>query len=76
MGALLYMLVVIIQKLVFDIDIPGYPTLVVLILLIGGIQMILLGIIGLYISKMYIETKKRPIYLMKDYLAPSERKDV
>lgn len=63
----IYMLVVIIQKLCFGISIPGYPTLVVLILLIGGIQMLLLGIIGQYIAKIYIEGKKRPIYIAKEY---------
>ncbi len=73
--SLLYMVVVIIQKLAFGIDIPGYPTLIVLILFIGGIQMILLGIIGLYISKMYIEGKRRPIYIAKEYLDSAERKD-
>lgn len=73
--SLLYMVVVIIQKLAFGIDIPGYPTLIVLILFIGGIQMILLGIIGLYISKMYIEGKRRPIFIAKEYLDSAEKKD-
>ena len=69
----LYMIVVVIQKLCFGIDIPGYPTLVVLILLIGGIQMLLLGIIGQYISKIYIEGKKRPIYIAKEYRGRNEQ---
>ena len=63
----LYMIVVVIQKLCFGIAIPGYPTLVVLILLIGGIQMLLLGIIGQYIARIYIEGKRRPIYIAKEY---------
>lgn len=66
--SLIYMIVVVIQKLFFGIAIPGYPTLVVLILLVGGIQMLLLGIIGQYIAKIYIEGKKRPIYIMKEYM--------
>lgn len=69
----LYMLVVIVQKLFFDIAIPGYPTLVVLILFIGGIQMLLLGIMGQYISKIYIEGKKRPIYIAKEYRGRNEQ---
>lgn len=64
--SVLYMIVVVIQKLCFDIPVPGYPTLVVLILLIGSIQMLLLGIIGQYISKIYIEGKRRPIYIAKE----------
>ena len=71
--SLIYMLVVIVQKLFFGIDIPGYATLVVLVLLIGGIQLISLGVIGQYISKIYIEGKKRPIFVQKDYLDNEER---
>lgn len=67
--SLLYMVAVIIQKLFFGIDVPGYPTLIVLILLLGGIQMILLGIIGQYIAKIYIEGKKRPIYIAREVLS-------
>lgn len=65
--SLIYMLVVIIQKLFFSIDIPGYATTVVLILLIGGIQLMALGVMGQYISKIYIEGKKRPIFIVKEY---------
>lgn len=70
--SILYMLVVIIQKLCFGIDVPGYPTLIVLILLLGGIQMVLLGIIGQYIAKIYIEGKKRPIYIARETLKKDE----
>lgn len=67
-AAISYMLFVIIQKLFFGISIPGYPTLIVSILFVGGIQLIILGILGQYISKIYIEGKKRPIYITKEYL--------
>ncbi len=66
--SLLYMLVVIIQKLFFGIDVPGYATLLVMILLIGGIQLVVLGIIGQYLSKVYIESKHRPLFIEKEYL--------
>lgn len=61
--AVAYMLVVIFQKLVFGIDVPGYPTLVVLILLLGGVQLTVLGIIGEYLARIHLEVKNRPIYL-------------
>lgn len=64
-ASLLYMIVVIIQKLFFSIDVPGYPTLISIILLLGGIQLFILGIIGEYLARMYIECKKRPIYIEK-----------
>lgn len=63
--SIIYMLVVIIQKLFFSIDIPGYPTLICVILFLGGLQLIILGIIGEYLSRMYIEEKRRPIYIEK-----------
>lgn len=63
--SLLYMVVVILQKLIWGNDVPGYPTLVVLILLMGGIQLVVLGIMGEYLARVHIETKHRPIYLQK-----------
>lgn len=66
--SMLYILVVIIQKLFFGIDVPGYPTLIVSILFVGGIQLIILGIMGQYISKIYIESKNRPIFIIKEFL--------
>ena len=61
--AILYMLVVIFQKLIIGIDVPGYPTLVVLILLLGGVQLTVLGIIGEYLARVHMEVKHRPIFL-------------
>jgi len=66
LGSLIYMIIVIIQKLAIGNVISGYTTIVCLILLIGGIIMILLGIIGSYLSRTYIEVKHRPIYIIKD----------
>ena len=63
-----YLFVVVIQKLFFGINIPGYPTIIVLILLTSGIQFILLGILGEYLAKTYDETKRRPIYIAKNIL--------
>ena len=57
---------VIIQKLIWGIAIPGYATIVVLILLLGGIQLLSIGIIGEYLARTYIETKNRPIYVLKE----------
>ena len=73
--AIMYMIVVIIQKLAFGIEIPGYPTIIVLILLIGGIQLTVLGIIGEYLAKMHIEVKNRPIYIAKNVWSYDEESD-
>lgn len=73
--AILYMFVVIIQKLVWGNDVPGYPTIIVLILLLGGIQLTVMGIIGEYLAKIHIEVKNRPIYIAKEVLH-STKEDV
>lgn len=66
--SVVYMLVVVVQKLVFDIRVPGYATTVVLILFLGGLQLFGMGIIGEYVAKTYVETKKRPIYIAKEII--------
>lgn len=66
--AIVYLIVVVIQKLCFGNPVPGYPTIVVLILLLGGIQLIILGIMGEYIARMYVQEKNRPIYIERETL--------
>lgn len=70
--SILYLIVVVAQKLWFGIDVPGYATIIVLLLLIGGTILFSLGIIGEYLAKMYIEVKNRPVYLMKEHLKNDE----
>ncbi len=67
-ASFLYLLVVVLQKLLVGIEIAGYPTLVALILLLGGIQLLALGIIGEYLARNYVETKRRPIYIVRDII--------
>ena len=73
--ALLYMVVIFFQKLIFGIDVPGHATVVTLILFIGGVQLFFLGILGEYISKMYIQEKKRPIYITRETLGMEEEQN-
>lgn len=61
--ALIYLIVVLVQKMCFGISVPGYATLIGVILLLGGIQLLFLGIAGEYIGRMYIQDKHRPIYI-------------
>ncbi|MBR4286167.1 MAG: glycosyltransferase family 2 protein [Clostridia bacterium] len=74
-ASVLYLLVVIFQKLVFGIDVPGYATIVVLVLFLGGIQLFCLGLLGEYLSKIYMQVKNRPIYVLKEHLGNNERED-
>ncbi len=66
--SIIYLIIIVIQKITVGIPINGYPTIVCLILFFGGLQMIFLGIIGEYIGRTYLETKKRPVYIIKDKL--------
>ena len=61
-----YATFVVLRTLIFGIDVPGYASLLVLILFIGGIQLMSIGTIGEYISKIYLETKNRPIYIIRN----------
>ena len=62
--ALIMLIFVFVRALLFNDPVQGWPSLVCIILFIGGIQLFCIGIIGQYISKMYIETKKRPHYIV------------
>jgi len=63
----LYGIVIIFQKLLYGNPVKGYPSLMVVILFLGGIQLIFLGIIGEYLGRMFDETKRRPLYFLTDH---------
>ena len=63
--SLLYASFLIIRTLIFGIDVPGYASLMVTILFLGGIQLITLGIIGEYLGRVYEEVKGRPLYVVR-----------
>ena len=64
--AFILMAVIIIRTLVFGDPTSGWPSLMTVILLIGGFQLLTIGILGKYIGKIFMETKKRPIYVIKE----------
>lgn len=66
--SLVYLIVVIIKSIINSSKIPPYTTMMCVILLLGGIQLLVIGIMGEYISKSYIEAKNRPIYIEKSSL--------
>lgn len=63
--AFCYAIFVIIKTLVFGIDVPGYASLLVVILFFGSLQLICLGVLGEYIGRIYFESKQRPLYLIR-----------
>lgn len=68
-ASIIYLIIVILQKLITGIDIPGYATIIVLILLLGSVQLFCIGIIGEYVGRTFEQSKNRPIYIAKEVLS-------
>ncbi|WP_445570827.1 glycosyltransferase family 2 protein [Pseudomonas sp. E102] len=66
--SLLYAAYLILDKLIFGNDLPGYPSLMTAILFLGGVQLIGIGVLGEYIGRIYLETKHRPRYVIKELI--------
>ncbi len=65
--AFIYMIYVIIKAILFGDPVSGFPTLLSIMLFLGGIQLLALGIIGEYIGRVFHETKGRPVYIVREY---------
>lgn len=65
-GAAVYLITEITKTLIFGKDIPGYASTICLILFFGGLIIAILGVMGEYIGRMYLETKNRPVYIEKE----------
>ena len=72
-AAVIYGIIVILQKLIWGIDVPGYATIIVLILLLGSIQLFCIGIIGEYVGRTFEQSKDRPIYIPREILTYEEK---
>lgn len=67
LGAAAYFAEIIIRTLLFGSEVPGYPSLLAVILILGGTQMVTLGIIGEYLARVFNEVKHRPLYLVERF---------
>ena len=65
--AFIYMLVIFIRTILFGDPVQGYPTMIIVILSLGGIQLLALGILGEYLGRVFTETKNRPVYFVRTY---------
>ena len=64
--AFIWLIVIVIKTIIWGEPVVGYPSTVCFILFIGGIQLFCIGILGKYLAKTYLETKKRPIYIVRE----------
>ena len=67
-AAIIYLIMVVLEKLITGIDIPGYATIIVLILFLGSIQLFCIGIIGEYVGRTFEQSKQRPVYIENEHL--------
>jgi glycosyltransferase involved in cell wall biosynthesis len=67
LAGFIYMLVIILKTIISGVDVPGYASTMVVMLFLGGIQLIFLGVIGEYLGRAFYETKNRPIYFVDTY---------
>jgi glycosyltransferase involved in cell wall biosynthesis len=72
-GAFVYGAYTVIKTIVFGADLPGYPSLLVVILFMGGVQLIAIGVIGEYLGRVFNETKNRPLYFVKEFHPPGQK---
>ena len=66
----IYGVAIIVRTVLFGSDVPGYPSLLTVVLFLGGAQLMTLGIIGEYLGRIFNETKRRPLYLVEAYRPP------
>jgi glycosyltransferase involved in cell wall biosynthesis len=65
--AFVYAIFIICKTLIYGDPVRGYPTLIVVILLLGGVQLVTIGVVGEYLGRVFNETKQRPLYFLKGY---------
>ncbi len=70
--AFVIIVVTIVRKLLFGDPTSGWPSLVCIIMMVSGVQLFCLGIVGQYLSKTYMEVKRRPIYLVREEVEGQE----
>jgi hypothetical protein len=65
LGAVAYAVFIVLRVLLVGVDVPGYASLIIVLLLGTALNLISLGMIGEYVGRLFIETKRRPVYLVE-----------
>ena len=72
-GAFSYGIYIFFRTLLYGVELPGYASLICLILFFGGLQMLGIGILGEYVGRTYIESKRRPSYIVRSCFPPEQK---
>ena len=70
LAAFIFGIYTIVKTLIFGNPVPGYPSIIVIMLFLGGVQLMAIGVLGEYIGRIFTETKRRPLYFLNEYLPP------
>jgi polyisoprenyl-phosphate glycosyltransferase len=68
-----YAMIILVKTLLFGVDAPGFPSLIISVMFFAGVQLISLGVIGEYLGRMYEEVKGRPLFLVAEELGLERR---
>lgn len=74
LGAFIYGLITVIDKLFFNESVPGWPTVIASIMFFSGVQLLFIGILGEYLARIYNEVKKRPPYIVAEVVPPADKR--
>ena len=74
-AAFVFLIIILVKTLCFGDPVAGWPSMTCIILLLGGIQLFCMGILGMYLSKTYLEAKDRPIYICGETNIESHKED-
>lgn len=74
--SIIFAIVIVIQTLVMGKDVPGYASIIVSVLFMGGVQLLCIGILSEYISKMYMEIKNRPKYIIREKIESKQNDEI
>jgi hypothetical protein len=72
-SALVFSVWILIETFVYEHTVPGYPSIIIGIMVIGGVQLLMIGVMGEYIGKVLSETKRRPVYFVAEHSVRESR---